>query len=761
LDPTPKQDKKRRGQLPDDPVLVDLLTRLNVVRKNIKLYPPGHPQLKTSMERMAEALSRHFVREPEFILSVTAEDIRVEGEPLEGHPAFGELAEYLHGKAIYELVFQRGVSAGDLLAFHLILEGDPSLMNEGESLTAAMERQGAGKIQVKVLDYDALAFTEEKEMAAADLGRLDPGGALEEMVSALLRGKGPPGPLAEGIRLTGADPAKLAVILDRLASPPDAPDLSFDRVAAKYFGELAEGGPDLVGDDRVKDSLLKLIQALGPSLRSEFLSKALSFSASWPELTAEVLCSLPVRMVLAAIGGLDTSSLEINPKILELLDFMASAGPFAGEDESMNDLAPGREERFKKEARALISTRKAETRHESASLEDLTEGLEEEVAQNRVLTEALARLEAPRKSADLAGDLAEAMAPALISAHCKAALLDLLEKAPGPEEAQACSARLVALVDETLAMGEWDEFLDTWEQAKKIKQRLHETKPFVGYYLDRAWGELFTVETLSHLSFIILKRGWEESARILDLLRASGSQAAQRLVDTLIEEENKSVRGIQLRLITELSEHTMPFVVNRLKDPHSRWFVIRNMLSILQRMGDPAAAPLAEEMAAHPHPKVSLEALRTLARLNHPRAGQWVVKALNDPDPEISAGAVSVASILNDPEVARALVAIITDKRRMAGAPDLARKQQAVRALALMRLPGTLVELFDFVSGRRLFSGAEFERLKLEIYRSLDAYPPSQELKDFIVAGLSEKNLEINEIARRLKAKIQKMMGSS
>ncbi|MBW1989707.1 MAG: HEAT repeat domain-containing protein, partial [Deltaproteobacteria bacterium] len=452
---------------------------------------------------------------------------------------------------------------------------------------------------------------------------------------------------------------------------------------------------------------------------------------------------VPVSLLLEALEGVDTHGMNIHPKILEVVDYLPSAASMAGEHDTLADLSPDQEANFHRQARALL---------EKPGSGGPFGGPEGEGPRNTVLSEALERMAEPDEEPF---SLEEETLFLKVSSHVRSALYDLLEQASTPEAAADCAARLVSLVEEDLGMGDWESFLSAWEESRKVAAAARDKRPWVEECMDKAWGSAFAPETMSHLCLMILKQGWDNSGRLVKLFDDSAAAAAGPLVDALVEEDNKSVRGVMLNLITRLSSHTLPHVLKKMSDP--RWFVARNMLTILQRMGNPDAAAEARKQLTHAHPKVRVEALRTLARLDPARAINPIVVFVRDPDPDVASGAISVAGLVKDKAVADALVSLVSGGRKLrSGGREAAKRLQAVRALAFMGDPSVLPELFKVATARRLFSGADADKLKRAIFRSVESYPPGPAWNDFIQAGMKDDDPEIVDIARRLKHRLSK-----
>ncbi|MBW1990217.1 MAG: hypothetical protein JRI97_11835, partial [Deltaproteobacteria bacterium] len=313
-------DQTTPSRVPPDKgsLVADWVNQFNVARKNLKLYPPGHPQVAGAMEQMARCLESLFSGREDLCLEASAEDLSLDGESLAGHPAFAEMAAFLQDKAIYSLAFRKGVSADELLLFLRILNGEKGLVGEGENIAQALARHGVGSVTVGLVDCRApQAAGAADAAAAANRPEAAPGGGWQEAVQALLAGD--PQPLVEGgVRLTALEPEKLAGFLDLLHHKEGDSAFSFDRAAALYLSEVESSGPDPGDASRAKSALFSLFASLGRELRAIFSARVLKHSAKNPELAVEVLTRVPVSLLLEALEGVDAHGMNIHPKILEV-----------------------------------------------------------------------------------------------------------------------------------------------------------------------------------------------------------------------------------------------------------------------------------------------------------------------------------------------------------------------------------------------------------------------------------------------------------
>lgn len=145
----------------------------------------------------------------------------------------------------------------------------------------------------------------------------------------------------------------------------------------------------------------------------------------------------------------------------------------------------------------------------------------------------------------------------------------------------------------------------------------------------------------------------ESHGQITSLLLALGDKVLPTLLMALAEEENRAVRRRLMEVVGHHGSAALPHIRPLLADP--RWYVVRNAVFLLRRLGDRDAGPTLRPMLGRARPQVLEEILKTLVALEDP---QWFValtRVLDSEDEERQITAIRVASRIRHPQVVRAL----------------------------------------------------------------------------------------------------------
>jgi HEAT repeat protein len=222
-----------------------------------------------------------------------------------------------------------------------------------------------------------------------------------------------------------------------------------------------------------------------------------------------------------------------------------------------------------------------------------------------------------------------------------------------------------------------------------------------------------------------------------------GAAAAHSFLLALAEEPDKSRRRRLLELVVSFGPAIAGPARERLTD--SRWYVVRNMIVILQRVGDHAAMPEIRMCANHPDLRVRLEAIKWMLAYDTGMPRELLNKAINDPDPKVAEAAVSLAGSYGIKEALEPLVAIVAGL-------DLLRKRESIRLKALKALgelgdPAALVHLERFFTREWLPLVSKAERRAA--YRSLQSYPVEARA-GLVARGMESRDAEIRRICMDL-----------
>jgi HEAT repeat protein len=194
-------------------------------------------------------------------------------------------------------------------------------------------------------------------------------------------------------------------------------------------------------------------------------------------------------------------------------------------------------------------------------------------------------------------------------------------------------------------------------------------------------------------------------ALIAQYLGLVARDAIREFAALLAEEPDRQVRARMCQVLAKVGPPAVPVLVEWLEDP--RWFLVRNLVHVLGKIGDEAVFGPVVTLLGHPHARVRIEAVRALAVIAPSRATTPLVEVARDADPEVRLEAIRALGALRRDEA----VPVLRDVAAGAslGVADLTLRREAVEALAAIGTPGAF-EALGGLARRRVWFWNRAER---------------------------------------------------
>ena len=143
------------------------------------------------------------------------------------------------------------------------------------------------------------------------------------------------------------------------------------------------------------------------------------------------------------------------------------------------------------------------------------------------------------------------------------------------------------------------------------------------------------------------------SATIVVILVTLGERALPTVVEALAEEDNLTVRKRLIETIIRQGPVAVRHLLPYLDDP--RWFVVRNAVFILRRLGCREMLPQLKALVATARPQVVAEILKAMVAFEDPEWLPFLQRELDSTDSQRQLGAIGVASRIRLPQVVQSL----------------------------------------------------------------------------------------------------------
>src|SRR5262249_37408315 len=228
------------------------------------------------------------------------------------------------------------------------------------------------------------------------------------------------------------------------------------------------------------------------------------------------------------------------------------------------------------------------------------------------------------------------------------------------------------------------------------------------------------------------------------LMDALGTSAARAFLVALAEEQDKSRRRRILDLLVSMGSVIAPAATELLAD--ERWYVVRNMIVLLHKVGDQSSLPEVRRCAEHYDLRVRLEAIKWLLAYDPEVPRSLLEKAIHDPDPKLAEAAIALAGSYGIQEAIAPLLKIVEGLDVMGRRRSL--RVKALKGLGELARPAVLPKLERYFAQPLVPMVAIEERRAA--YRSLALYPPEAR-RPLVERGLRSRDPEIRRVCEALR----------
>jgi hypothetical protein len=326
----------------DTRLLSDLIYQLNIMRRQVSAYPPGHKVITTAAERTLRVLAQLETTDKSITLGIARDRLMLETAVLDPkNPVYREFARTLFAHGVVGLTLRQGLESVELCAFaRIVMEKPENLLATG-GIVQAMKNAGAGYIVITPLDYRRFRTVRTKNKQANQKKPSDEAIAppWERLVASLSH---------SGENLSVDSPKALA---DHLNSTPDrSSDKNGDYVQAitAFLRNLNRKGISPQQGNTALEKFHVFISGLHPQLRRQFLAGTFAALAVHQEQAGQVLARFPGEMLLDTLSELDARQGAVPPFVLHLIGQLMRHGDREGGTVSRSAMTPTESDTGKK-----------------------------------------------------------------------------------------------------------------------------------------------------------------------------------------------------------------------------------------------------------------------------------------------------------------------------------------------------------------------------------------------------------------------------
>jgi hypothetical protein len=617
--------------------LVDLLVEFSLALGHQSAYPEGHPILVTAAERLTQSLAGVLDRRGTLTLGIARRQFVIDGAATDPRNGLlGNLAQRIHRHRLAAARFERGITRLEVASLLAALGTDARRDSGPLGLLPEDARRWA-HAELYPAQFSRLELTEEP---AGDTGREDETQQARLWLE-LARAALPDGTQTD---LAGSShPGVLAAAINQRVR-----ESGYDQNVVGYLMRVAE--EVAVGETVEQAWLRRRLSRLIASLEPAALECLLQIGGSDPHgrrfvlAASQTLAADAIVKVVQAAG--ESSNRSVSDSLMLLLGKLAQHA-----ESEVPEVAAAADSALRENVGRLVS----DWSLEDPNPEAYATALQQMVRHNRTQT-------GQEPMADLGLDPGSVLRIGL--------------------EVGEMGPRVRAAAGDLVAAGRTRVLTELLEEAGRE-----------GADTEVIWGAVVSSELLARE----LGKEPVDFSVVNALVKRLGANASEPLLDALATSEDRSTRWNLLRILAEVGPPVAPAVAARL--PGTPWYVQRNLLLLLGRLGSWPEGFSPVPYISHGDPRVRREAYRLL--LDSPGTREHaIVNGMSDAD----AGVVTMVLTAALPACPPGAIPLL-DQIARDGSRGTDMRLLAVRVLAACPDPDRAGRLATLVTQRRWWGG--------------------------------------------------------
>jgi len=614
-----------------------IFREISAFLKILSLYPPEHPAVAPAVERTYRKFEGFLRSRGPLSFGISEEEVILTGEDDKEHHFSSDLARRLHGVGLLTLRVDPGLTREELLLFGRLLARPPDDSKSTGSFDQALKEGGATHIVPTLIDYKKILEQsgdnpdrEEKNFWRSLVRKVQEGDneALQEMSDSL------------------QNPEGLQAMLSMVKDHPDTP--SEGGGYAKACAEVQRKVFENLDDTQRKEFSGGLVSQILKKGNDEKGLNALrkTFSHFSDDMVLEVLAGAVVKE-----GKIDNRITSVFQDMLKGSDREKTLLQKAGTRKKNGRRGSYSPEVWEQIRTFLLSGSEKQfmSRDYHQGLEDLHTGNLPDLPvffDRETLLEIQASLSEER-----------------IAARNREVLLDLIRVEDRPDQLRSCLEELREVLTEEALTGNLTSIFSLLREAFSPERvpatSKRATMTNVLLQMEEESWYAVVLRNIGHLKK-------DEYEFLKGLTTNRPHEAASLLVQLLAKEKSLTGRKRIATLLVLLGTEALPVLLPALKD--DRWYLVRNVVMILGRIGDASCIDTLLPLIAHERFQVPREVLHTFSRIGGNRVVPIIRRLLlnrqNQMEPGLQKAAAVALKRIGSPKAGRVLKEGLANKNK-------------------------------------------------------------------------------------------------
>ncbi|MGA1826074.1 MAG: HEAT repeat domain-containing protein [bacterium] len=729
----------------DTMLLADTIIELNIARKNILIYPHEHIRIKTSTERAYAILIKIFELRSDITLGIAKDSLLVGNGYLDKkNPVFKEFANALSQHSIAGVTFLKDINQEELFQFlSLLTKTRDDLESEG-SIEKAIGDKNFTHIKIKFVNYNKFHLTEEENISRQKEKTTTNAEIWEDFVSNLLANSLTTSeagvPIAKTKQIA---PHELAHFISNYNIDTNAAIKSYENIITSHLHESSMKEQMVQGQSPVLEKLNVLIQELNPELKKQFLSTTFKQCSELVDSRqAEAFLSnfshdIVIEMLLEA----NKKKEKISPSLMALVQKLSHTQEETYR--SLNDHKPQ-------------SCDVEETLFPSEELQNL---FQHEQYNEYIISEYGSMLDYLSKQPgnEIHKDLntfpideyIKTLDDSFLDTRVARVLITFMnDDTIEVNEYNQYAEKLVSLLDALLEMGDFSfllEIIKTFTQHS-TKNPHADIRLSAKKFLERLNDPLFISKAVNTVN----RWANDKYEEAYDFMLSLGPPVVPDLLNLYATKENPDEEDIIYKILCDFEQDTVNVAKNMLNN--SNVHSVRNILALLQKIGDSELTPYLMPLCKHWNQDIRMDVLAILLIFKDPWGIRQLRNALYSKNPDEVNRAIFQAGKYRVSDVVPDLVSMI--KRLILSQNAYSKNETIIKALGHIGDSRAIPVLEKLARTFFTLYPTYHSTMKVVLFKSLKQYP-YHEITKLLTIGEQSKNEKIQKVCNRLRAKKQ------
>ncbi len=703
---------------------------LNILRKNMSIYPSGHLAIDHYAESLSTILQDLFSYTTRITINAIHRNLIVNGELIDANNAYiQDFASYINRIGVASITLLKGLQRDDLVKFCQLTLKIPQNIHIAHSREILDQINAISNLEVREIDLSSVRFSDEELT-----DNIKTRAPLTIWQKLMLYSLSP-----NLLHTQDKDLLKTIKIFDRgsFKSFVETFDIPEDRLLQSYknilhdhFQGASVQTDDLAGKQAFFRSIHENFAAFSPPLKEKILASTFDTlnGITNEQSQKDFLSSIPDDLVAEMLTQAVVDKKEISPLLVKLLIFLyrlgrQSAEKTDGQDLFIDPVWERIEELFSREGYEKYLSGEYAEQLEKLSLKPTEKQLYPIAFSS---TEYLKTIE-----------------EANVNRHLASAMLFLMQSDIEDQLFTGFVEIIAQLIPDMVEAGDYRDLCTVY---KILNKHLADFKrPAASFALDAAIKSFTGDHTVSKLAEIYNAQGEMHHPDLEELIMLTGSNNLPWLVELYLKQNEAALIRQTLNIIFKFGGQASRAALRKL--PGSKKQQTVRLLQLIQHCRGDIPTPELRNLLQSRDKEVSHEAIKTLLILNDEAAESALWKMILSKDDDQFYPALKIIHDCRVSDLAARLPQKI--KTFYVTKAALERNKAILKLLGKLGVADAIPHLQHIASARFSITPANLQQTQEYLFRTLAGYSEAT-VKELIAEGLRSKNRQISSTCREL-----------